>query len=256
MLSVLVIEDETSVQENITQILEFEGYSVLVASDGLQGVQRAREELPDLIACDIMMPELSGYDVLQELSHDLATATIPFIFLTAKTERHDIRKGMELGADDYITKPFTSVELVAAIRTRLEKQRVIEKERLQALSRRLVALQENERGLIVSELNGTIGDLLTGLKVMLSMSKRLPADTLNARFDEMRLVIDEIILRIDTLSNDLRPQILDELGILPALLQYFDNYTKQRHVKVMFRHTGLEQRFSQALETVMYRFVH
>lgn len=253
---ILLVEDEEDILELVRYNLDREGYRVIAVATGEKALKALKEETYDLVVLDLMLPGVDGLEVCKRIKSDPETGDVPVIMLTARSEEADVVTGLELGADDYITKPFTSVELVAAIRTRLEKQRVIEKERLQALSRRLVALQENERGLIVSELNGTIGDLLTGLKVMLSMSKRLPADTLNARFDEMRLVIDEIILRIDTLSNDLRPQILDELGILPALLQYFDNYTKQRHVKVMFRHTGLEQRFSQALETVMYRFVH
>jgi signal transduction histidine kinase len=116
-----VIEDEESVRANILELLEAEGFGVAEAEDGFGGVRQARERLPDLIICDIMMPGLDGLGVLTMLRQDIATATIPFIFLTARTERTDLRMGMELGADDYLTKPFTRAELLKAIQARLSK---------------------------------------------------------------------------------------------------------------------------------------
>lgn len=121
MTKVLIIEDDKSVQDNVIDILELEGFSVIFADNGLLGVLMARAERPDLIICDIMMPELDGYGVLEQLRQDATTSTIPFIFLTAKAETPDLRQGMELGADDYLTKPFTPLELRKAITIRLEK---------------------------------------------------------------------------------------------------------------------------------------
>ncbi|HLW33116.1 MAG TPA: response regulator, partial [Aequorivita sp.] len=115
MKKVLIIEDNTDVRENTAEILRLVGYTVATAENGRVGVDVAKKLLPDVIVCDIMMPELDGYEVLQELNKKAQTASIPFIFLTAKTERIDVRKGMNLGADDYLTKPFTEKELLDAI---------------------------------------------------------------------------------------------------------------------------------------------
>ncbi|MBN1286541.1 MAG: response regulator [Anaerolineae bacterium] len=121
MVKVLVIEDEAPLLENILDILTFEDFEAIGAADGEEGVRLARECLPDLILCDIMMPKLDGYGVLLELRNDSTTSMIPLIFLTAKADRPSMRRGMELGADDYLPKPFTNVELVAAIESRLDR---------------------------------------------------------------------------------------------------------------------------------------
>jgi DNA-binding response OmpR family regulator len=127
MKKILVIEDNSEVRENIAEILELSNYKVFTAEDGMLGVQAAIKEMPDLIICDIMMPQLDGYGVLHLLSKHIETYGIPFIFLTAKSEKSDLRKGMELGADDYITKPFDGIELLSAIEIRLQKADAIKK---------------------------------------------------------------------------------------------------------------------------------
>lgn len=121
MKKILLIEDNSEVRENTSEILSLAHYHVVTAPNGKAGVELAQKENPDLIICDIMMPELDGYGVLHILSKNPATARIPFIFLTAKTEKSDIRKGMTLGADDYLTKPFDDTDLLNAIETRLKK---------------------------------------------------------------------------------------------------------------------------------------
>ncbi|QEC79550.1 response regulator [Mucilaginibacter ginsenosidivorax] len=119
---VLIIEDNNDIRENVVEILELANYQVFDANNGKKGVELAIKELPDIILCDIMMPELDGYGVLYMLNKNTDTAAIPFIFLTAKAERVDLRKGMELGADDYLTKPFDDMELLNAIESRLKKK--------------------------------------------------------------------------------------------------------------------------------------
>lgn len=121
MKKILVIEDNLEVRENLAEILELSGYQVATAENGKIGVQAARAEKPDLILCDVMMPELDGFGVLRILDQNPQTADVPFVFLTAKAEKDDFRKGMNLGADDYITKPFDDVELLDAIQMRLKK---------------------------------------------------------------------------------------------------------------------------------------
>ena len=121
MKKILLIEDNDEVRENTAEILELANYQVITAENGKMGVELAIQEIPDLIICDIMMPELDGYGVLHILNKREDTDKIPFIFLTAKTERTDFRKGMTLGADDYLTKPFDDTELLDAIEIRLKK---------------------------------------------------------------------------------------------------------------------------------------
>ncbi len=121
MKKIFLIEDDTIMRENTAEILELAGYQVSTAPNGKKGSLLAKETKPDLIICDIMMPELDGYGVLHICSKDSLTASIPFIFLTAKAEKSEMRKGMELGADDYLTKPFEDTELLKAVETRLKK---------------------------------------------------------------------------------------------------------------------------------------
>jgi DNA-binding NarL/FixJ family response regulator len=121
MKSILVIEDEAEMRRNILAILKLEKFQGLGAENGRIGVELARREKPDLILCDVMMPKLDGHGVLRSLREDPATAAIPFIFLTAKGERRDLRDGMNLGADDYLIKPVAKADLLTAIMTRLAR---------------------------------------------------------------------------------------------------------------------------------------
>jgi len=128
MKTILIIEDNQDVRENTTEILELASYKVLQAENGKIGVELAQQKKPDLIICDIMMPVLDGYGVIHLLNKSPVTAGIPFIFLTAKSERTDLRKGMEMGADDYITKPFSDIELLNAVESRLKKNEMLRAE--------------------------------------------------------------------------------------------------------------------------------
>jgi DNA-binding response OmpR family regulator len=121
-INILIIEDNDDIRESTAEILKLADYHVLTAENGKKGVELAINHLPHIILCDIMMPELDGYGVLYMLNKNPKTAAIPFIFLTAKAERLDMRKGMEMGADDYLTKPFDDIELLNAIESRLHKK--------------------------------------------------------------------------------------------------------------------------------------
>jgi two-component system sensor histidine kinase/response regulator len=165
MRKILVVEDGQSLRKDILEILSFEGYDAVGAENGIVGVQRARETRPDLIICDIMMPILDGFGVLEELRKDPDLATIPFIFLTARTDRSDSRYGMELGADDYLTKPFTASELLATVNARLDKRAKFEAVTEQRL--------ENLRGNIILALPH---ELRTPLNVILGFSDLLMTD--------------------------------------------------------------------------------
>ncbi|MEO5891299.1 MAG: response regulator [Ferruginibacter sp.] len=122
MKKVLIIEDNMAIRDNIQEILELAGYEVFEAADGKSGIELALKNVPDIILCDIMMPEMDGYGVLYMLRKHIETSAVPFIFLTAKAEHLDLRKGMDLGADDYLTKPFDGMELLNSIESRLKKK--------------------------------------------------------------------------------------------------------------------------------------
>ncbi len=128
MKNILLIEDNDDIRNNTAEILELSNYNVIVAENGKVGVEKALEHNPDLIICDIMMPVLDGYGVLHAIHRNEKVKNTPFIFLTAKTERSDFRKGMELGADDYITKPFNGTELLNAVDSRLKKLDLLKQE--------------------------------------------------------------------------------------------------------------------------------
>ena len=141
MKKVLLIEDDAVLRENTAEILELSNFEVLTAPNGLEGVALAKSSMPDIIVSDIMMPELDGYGVLKTLANDKRTRYIPFIFLSAKTERKDIRKGMDLGADDYIIKPFEEEELISAMESRIAKASILKDQRA---TQEGSEIQENE----------------------------------------------------------------------------------------------------------------
>lgn len=127
MKTILLIEDDLALRENTAELLELSNYDVITAPNGKIGIQKAIENIPAIIVCDIMMPEVDGYGVIEALSLDEKTMHIPFIFLSAKTERSEVRKGMDLGADDYLTKPFEEEELLSAVESRLAKAEILSK---------------------------------------------------------------------------------------------------------------------------------
>ncbi len=118
---ILLIEDEPQMRDNLQTVLELEGYEVLAAADGIRGLELAQSEAPQIILCDITMPGIDGYQVLATLRANSATATLPFLFLTAKSRKPDVRAGMNLGADDYLTKPISVPDLLGAIQARLRR---------------------------------------------------------------------------------------------------------------------------------------
>jgi EAL domain-containing protein (putative c-di-GMP-specific phosphodiesterase class I)/FixJ family two-component response regulator len=158
MKNILVIEDEEVIRENILKLLKAEGFNVTGAENGMQGLSLAMANLPDVILCDVMMPELDGYGVLTALRSNPVTATVPFVFLTGKAERSEMRQAMELGADDYLTKPFTKTELVGAIASRLKKQEALAEQynTLCSQSSELIQDARHQLELIKKSLSGAL----------------------------------------------------------------------------------------------------
>jgi DNA-binding response OmpR family regulator len=190
---ILLIEDDRDVRENTAEILELANYEVVTAENGRRGVEHARMHKPDLVLCDIMMPELDGYGVLHLLGRDPSTAEIPFIFLSAKAERGDVRKGMELGADDYLTKPFEESELLNAIEGRLKRSDLFRKGFEQNING-LNNLLDNARS------TGALGEISKDRKVR-NIGKK---ETIYNEGDELRSVffINKGKVRTFKMNND------------------------------------------------------
>lgn len=190
MTKILVIEDQEPVRSNILEILEAENFEAVGAENGQIGVRLALKHQPDLIICDIMMPELDGYEVLTKLREDPAAATIPFIFLSAKTEREDLRLGMELGADDYITKPCSRTELLSAIATRLKKhaayiqQYAVEQGIAKGLQKRVKELEQlsQTREELLQRLSQDLRDPLSNINMAIQMLKVAPSQEVRDRY--------------------------------------------------------------------------
>lgn len=172
MTRVLVIEDDENIRSDLLELLEGEGFAASGADDGLAGVAAARASLPDLILCDIMMPGLDGFGVLDDLSQDPVTATIPFIFLTARADKSDVRRGMELGADDYLTKPVEQAELLQAIETRLAKQAALDKK----FQRKLKDLRDTLAFSLPHEFRTPLTGIFTGVEILRDHSAIEPSE--------------------------------------------------------------------------------
>jgi diguanylate cyclase (GGDEF)-like protein len=209
MATILVIEDASSLREEILQILELIGFQGLEAENGTDGIKLAQQYLPDVILCDIMLPEQDGYEVLQTLRQHPETAMIPLIFLTAKADRADIRQGMNLGADDYLTKPFTSEELHQAITARLKQRHTITEPYISEMKRIAIQL-----GQIAYQ------DPLTGLPNRIKFQHQLQQTILQAQQNQRAVGV--LRIRIEQSGDQARTttqEQLDEPGWDDSILQ-------------------------------------
>lgn len=207
MTTVLAIEDETAILENILETLEIGGLEAHGAANGLEGVKIARKVMPDIIICDIAMPEMDGYGVLMELRSDPITTRIPFVFLTARVDRESQRQGMEMGADDYLTKPFTPTELLGMVRAQIDKRAAVEEE--------YGRVAEELRSNIVHALPHELRTPLTGIITC--------ADMLLMDFDENSVDLDRTrqLLTI-VFRAGMRLQRLIENYLVYAQVEMFD----------------------------------
>lgn len=257
MTKILLIEDNDDIRENVVEILELSNFEVYAANNGRQGVELALKHKPDIILCDIMMPEMDGYGVLEALNTHPDSNATPFIFLTAKAERVDIRKGMELGADDYLTKPFDDVELLRAIESRLKKKEVHQlfygqpPERLnEAISKKdgLAELREimQERNSRLYKKNQVIhyeGDRVTGIYFILSGKVKTARLTQDGRelitgiYKADDYLDINIVLSNDTYTDTATAMEESELSFLPA--EQFD--------KLLFMYPDIGAKFIKLL---------
>jgi two-component system, sensor histidine kinase and response regulator len=176
MKKILLIDDEMQLRSNVSEMLTIEGYEVITANDGLDGLAKAINEYPDLILCDLMMPRIDGYTVLNEL-RKTSLVEIPFIFLSAKSDCADVRKGMDLGADDYLIKPFSRLELLQSVEVRLSKRKHVDE--------LVKAKSADDRMRVISYFNSH--DIRTFLNIIIGMSSVL-SSTIEQNEDAERIV--------------------------------------------------------------------
>jgi two-component system, sensor histidine kinase and response regulator len=214
MTRILVIEDEPNILHNLLEILEMEGYEAEGASDGLQGIHAACSDPPDLILCDIMMPQLSGYEVLQQLRSEPDTTDVPVVFLTALNAWDDIRRGMELGVDDYLTKPINPAELLGAINTQLQKR----SQRANHYQAQLHHLRASLTRTLPHELRTPLTGIIGSAEFLMTKYQKIEPE----RARSMAEVIMKSALRLQRLvENYLLYAQLEIAAHDPELLQYF-----------------------------------
>lgn len=196
MTQILVIEDDRYLLQDIIELLKYTAFTVMGASDGSQGVDMALRHMPDLIVCDIMMPGLNGYEVLEQIRSHSATANIPFIFLTAKNDRASLRQGMELGADDYLTKPFTSAELLTTIFTRLKRRTQM----IEEAEQRLAYVKQQLARMVTHELRTPLISINTVVDVISRQLNSLEPAELNELLSTIEAGSKRLSHRVEQLA--------------------------------------------------------
>jgi len=208
MTTILVIEDTQSLREEIVELLQIEGFEVLSAGDGRAGLALAQAKLPDLIVCDVSMPELNGYETLKAIREDETTQSIPFIFLTARVEKDDIRQGMGLGADDYLTKPFSIEEFLASIAVRLQKQAVFEKK----VETELNALRSSISQTLPHELRTPLNGILGFSELLIECldgEKQMMAESIHGAAQNLYRTIQNYLLYAELEIAETRPNFAE-----------------------------------------------
>ncbi len=255
MTKILVIDDEIDLLEEIADMLIFEGYDMFKAEGGEQGLQLAREEKPDLIVCDINMPDIDGHEVLERLRQDSFTSSIPFIFLTARAQPTEIREGMNLGADDYLTKPFEQTALLKAIHTRLARKTTYELQQLRQFSQRLVIFQEAEKQNLAHQLHNSVLNALAGLKINLNIIDQLPVNARANSLQKVQSITDDIVTLVKEISEDLYPGVIQHLNLLESMIWYVKRYETETGIKVHFQYGTLNIEFDEHLKITLFRIV-
>jgi signal transduction histidine kinase len=275
----LIVDDNPVVLFAMTHLLKSEGFIVVEATTGRQGLDVARSEAPDLVLLDVMLPDINGMELCRQMKAGADTSQLFVVLLSSIETSPDSQvMGLEAGADGYIARPIENRELVARVQALLRikraesalrkahdelEKRVAERTEelshanaaLKALSQRLVDVQEAERRYVARELHDEIGQMVTGLKLVLETSLRPPDEAGQAALDEALSLINDLMERVRQLSINLRPQMLDDLGLLTALDWLFKRYAKQTGIHVQFKHTALHERLPARLETAIFRIV-
>jgi two-component system, sensor histidine kinase and response regulator len=251
MAKILVIEDETLLRNEVIQWLTLENYEVIAAADGVEGVNLALSHIPDVIVCDIAMPGRDGYDVMLDIRENPQTQLTPFIYITAKTSLNDIRQGMALGADDYITKPFTHTQLLQAIQTRLEKKllreqhqqieieqwkKALEEEHQQShLKTKMVAMFSHDFRNPLASIKGSL-DLLRNYYNRMDEERRLThLNRAEESVDRLLQMLDDmlIVAQLETGNLDFKSEEINLDQFFQAIVDEFQTIHRNTHLVVM-----------------------
>lgn len=259
MQTILVIEDEALLRAEVEEWLKFEGYNAITAEDGIAGVEKALQHLPDLIVCDIMMPRLDGYGVLIEIRSNHKTADTPFVFLTARAAHEDIRAGMNLGADDYLTKPFTRIDLLQAVKSRLDAaaaRRSKINEEIEEL--RAALAKEHEQRLIKGKLVGMfshdfrnpLATILSSISLLRDYADRMDEkrrqahmNCVDASVRQLLHMLDDmlIITQMESGKLEFKPELLYVEQFFQRIIEEFQIIHAETHT---FR---IESRFNDPM---------
>lgn len=282
--SILIVDD---VPVNLAVLVDYlteYGFNIRIARRGETALQRVHYDAPDLILLDILLPGIDGFETCRRLKADPVTAEIPVIFMTSLASAADKVTGFEVGAVDYVTKPLQQAEVLARITThlrlrkmtqslqaqtvQLERSSRTERERLftavreqraqlRALTNKLTEVQESERRQIARELHDEMGQALTALRINLAaVEKALPPDApapSRDRLAEAMQLAEQTLEQIRELSLNLRPPMLDDLGLVPTLRWYVKRYTSRTNIAAELTVLGVEQRLPPPVETALYR---
>ncbi len=240
--TVLVIEDDLPVQQNIQDLLELEGYQVLTANNGSLGLHLALSHQPDLVLCDIMMPQVDGYQVLRHLQQDPQVRPIPFIFLTAKTDLNELRCGMNLGADDYITKPFTRQALLGAIQVRLRHS-----EKIQQMQAEITRLRQLNlfKVLLLGGVSHHLRRPLANMKMAIEMlAQPLGSEKQQQYLSILRqecgrgaYLVDDLLewQRLELNTYILKPELVEGVMLLQMVLQRFQRDVEEHQLGLQIK---------------------
>lgn len=251
---IFIVDDELDLLEITVEGLSLEGFEIYSASSGIEGLQRIREILPDVVVCDINMPDMDGYEVLAHLRSDTLTSEIPFIFLSARSQHEEIREGMERGADDYLTKPVNFTDLLQAIRSRLARKASSEINRLREYSHRLVLSQENERRSLAANLKDNLAEKLSDLKVSLDALQKLPSANQAYALGAAANLVGDTLNTINNLAYALWPSVLTHLGLEAAILSLVEQMVDE-NFKLELEHYGLGSINKPDFTIMVYRIV-
>lgn len=265
---ILVIDDDSITRLTLGTLLEGSGYHVEMAENGPEGLAKAKKILPDVILLDVMMPGMDGYEVCRHLRADSKLAEVPIFMITALDDRNSRLAGLSAGADDFLTKPYDSLELEIRLNMlkRVDRYRTLQEEReklktamsqlkqknaqLRQLSRQVLQAHEDERQTLAREMHDEIGQIITGLRLILEQHNEDPAQ----RLEKARQIANELLQRVREISLDLHPTALDEFGLSAALDGLLKRFTSKTGIVV---HHNIdpkgESRFDKAIEAVLFR---
>jgi DNA-binding response OmpR family regulator len=247
---ILLIEDDPDTSELISTILTKNGYKTIIADSGKSGVALAHQEAPDLILCDVMMPEMDGLSVLRVLRGQSDTAIIPLIFLTARARAEDVREGMELGADDYLTKPIQINALLAAIATRIQRHQQLQAGRLANFAQRLVLTQEYQRQQTSLALDNEVTQSLRSLQFIFNLLNA-PVNEDITLYNGAKELLGTLIQKVEGMVQEMHPTMLQRLGLVPTIRWLADQYD----LKIELDTRNMDFEFDPQIGMCVFRFI-